>query len=183
MSTAAQLMTADELWRLPDDGMRHELIRGELTTMPPSGAEHGGTTVNLATPLDQHARSHDLGRVLAAETGFVLARDPDTVRAADVAFVEKGRIPRGGLPREFFPGAPNLAVEVVSPSDTLVEVQEKVEEWLTAGAQMVWVVNPRNRTVTVYRSPTKPIVLTANDELDGQDVVPGFRIRVSELFT
>src|SRR5262249_4638196 len=124
MSTATQLLTADDLWRLPQDGMRHELIRGELTNMPPAGAEHGVTTMNLSTPLDKHARTNDLGRVLAAETGFIIGRDPDTVRAADVAFVSKPRIPATGIPKKFFPGAPDLAVEVVSPSDTVSEVEE-----------------------------------------------------------
>jgi len=182
MSTAAQLLTADDLWRLPDDGMGHELIRGELVTMPPSGSEHGAIGMTAGGRLFVHVQANALGAVFNADTGFIIARDPDTVRAADAAFVDKKRIPSAGLPKKFFPGAPDLAVEVVSPSDLLVDFQDKVEEWLAAGTRMVGVINPRNRTVTVYRSPTAVTILTANDELDGQEVVPGFRMRVSELF-
>ena len=133
MSTAAQLLTADDLWRLPDDGMGHELIRGELVIMPPSGSEHGAIGMTAGGRLFVHVQANALGAVFNADTGFIIARDPDTVRAADAAFVDKKRIPSAGLPKKFFPGAPDLAVEVVSPSDLLVDFQDKVEEWLAAG--------------------------------------------------
>jgi Uma2 family endonuclease len=182
MSSVTQLMTADDLWRLPQDGQRHELVRGELRTMPPAGFDHGAKVVNLTLPLAQHVRAQQLGVVVGAETEFVLARDPDTVRAPDIAFVRQERIPAAGNPRGFWDGAPDLAVEVVSPGDTFSEVEEKVEDWLAAGTRMVWVVNPRRRSVTVYRSRTAIAILTPDDVLDGQDVVPGFGCRVGEVF-
>lgn len=182
MNPTAQLLTAEDLEKLPADGMRHELVKGELRTMPPSGGEHGYTVVNLTVPLGQHARRQGLGAVCGAETGFVIAHDPDTVRAPDIAFVRKAAIPASGLPKGFWQGAPDLAVEVVSPGDTLVEVEEKVHEWLQAGTSRVWVVNPRQQTVHVYRSPTDVMILTVNDVLDGEGVVPGFTIPVREIF-
>jgi Uma2 family endonuclease len=182
MSSVTQLMTADELWRLPQDGQRHELVRGELRTMPPAGFDHGVRIVKLTVPLAQHVEGLGLGLVAGAETGFVLARNPDTVRAPDIAFVRQDRVPGTGNPRGFWDGAPDLAVEVISPSDTYSEVEEKVDDWLAAGARMVWVVNPRRCTVTVYRSRTAIAILAENDVLDGQDVVPGFTCRVGAIF-
>ncbi len=175
-------MTADELWALHDNGMRHELVEGELRTMSPAGGPHGYITVELTEPLARFVREHDLGVVFGAETGFRIARDPDTVRAPDIAFVRRDRIPATGIPEGFWPGAPDLAVEVVSPSDTADEIDEKVHQWLTSGTRLVWVVKPRRKTITVYRTPTTPVVLTDTDTLDGEDVVPGFHLRVGDLF-
>lgn len=182
MSTATGRLTADDLWRMPKDGLRHELVRGELRTMPPRGGEHGVTVVNLTLPLAQHVKARQLGVVLGAETGFLIHRDPDTVRGPAIAFVRRQRIPATGIPKSYWPEAPDLAVEVVSPGDTVFEVDEKVQEWLTTGTRLVWVVNPRQRTVTVYRSATEATILGAAELLDGQDVVPGFRCRVEEAF-
>jgi Uma2 family endonuclease len=182
MRTATRLMTADELWRLPDDHMVHELVRGELRTMAPSGSEHGFLGMRLGARLMMYVESRKLGCVFNSDTGFVLGRDPDTVRAPDTAFVSQARIPAGGLPVKYFPGAPDLAVEVISPSDTLEEVEEKVADYLAAGTRLVWVVNPRRKTVTVYRSPEAAQILRGDDELDGGDVVPGFRCAVAEVF-
>jgi Uma2 family endonuclease len=123
-----------------------------------------------------------LGELLVAEPGFVIERDPDTVRVPDVAFVSKSRIPPGGLPKAFAPFAPDIAVEVLSPGDTQVEVEDKVEQWLDGGTAMVWVVNPRGRRVTVHRKGRDPRILRENDTLDGDDVCPGFSVRVGELF-
>ena len=150
--------------------------------MAPAGAEHGGVTHRLAVFLSVHVDANHLGRVFAAETGFRLSRSPDTVRGVDVAFVRADRIPPGGPPAGFFEGPPDLAVEVVSPGDTLQEVEDKVDDYLAAGARMVWVVNPRRRTVTVHRPGANPVVLRETDTLDGQDVVPGFRCAVGAIF-
>jgi Uma2 family endonuclease len=182
MSLSTQLLTAKGLWNLPKDGMRHELVRGELRTLPPAGGEHGFIGINVAGPLHTHVKAKKLGVVLGADTGFILARKPDTVRAADVAFVRKKRIPPMGIPKKYWSGAPDLAVEIISPTDTLIEVEEKVHEWLEAGTAMVWVVNPRRRTVTVYRTLSQAVILKDADELEGQDVVPGFDLRVREIF-
>jgi Uma2 family endonuclease len=183
MSTTSTLVTADELFKLPDDGFRYELVRGEIRRMPPAGGEHGAVIMHLGGPLYQFVKGHDLGVVFGAETGFKIASDPDTVRAPDLAFVRRERIPEGGIPKEFWPGAPDLAVEVVSPGDTYTEVEEKVNDWLGAGTRLVLVLNPRTRTVTVHTSLTDVMRLTESDVLDGGEVLPGFTCRVAELFT
>jgi Uma2 family endonuclease len=182
MSTTTELLTADDLWRRPNDHMRHELVRGELRTMAPAGGEHGFIGMQLSAQLAIYVRRHKLGVVVGAETGFVLTHNPDTVRAPDAAFISQMRIPTTGIPKKFWPGAPDLAVEVVSPSDKLREVEEKVDDWLAAGTAMVWVINPKRRRVTVYRPPRSVTILTADEQLDGQDIVPGFHCPVGELF-
>jgi Uma2 family endonuclease len=182
MSTTIQPTTAEELLMMPKDGFRYELVKGELKKMSPAGVEHGAVAVNLTILLGQYVKANNLGIVLAAETGFKLAIDPDTVLAPDVSFVRRERIPQSGLPKAFYPGAPDLAVEVVSPGDTKKEIEGKVEEWLAAGASAVWVVDPKRRTVIVHRLRAEAITLGETDELDGQDVVPGFRCNVSEIF-
>jgi Uma2 family endonuclease len=182
MSTTLQQITADELFAMPKDGFRYELVKGELRKMSPAGSEHGAIIVNITVLLGQHVKSNNLGVCFGAETGFKIATDPDTVRAPDVAFVSRERIPESGITKKFWPGAPDLAVEVLSPGDSYEEVDEKVEDWLTAGARAVWIVNPKRRNVTVYRSMTDVTRLSEADELDGETVVPGFRCKVSEIF-
>lgn len=183
MTISDRTMTADDLWRMPADGQRHELVRGELRTMAPAGGGHGVLAMRLGSRLCVHVEREQLGVVLAADTGFFIQRSPDTVRAPDVAFVAQGRIPPDGIPAKFVPFAPDLAVEVVWPGDTLVEVEEEVQDWLDAGTKLVWVVNPKRRTVAVHRASADPRVLRAEDDLAGEDVVPGFSLRVGELFT
>lgn len=180
--THAALMTADDLLRMPDDNFRYELVRGELRKMAPSGHTHGRVAINFAWPLTQYVKTHDLGIVYAAETGFVISTNPDTVRAPDVAFVSRKRVDEVGDVGGYWPGAPDLAVEVLSPGDSYTEVEEKVFDWLAAGACMVVVVNPRHRTATVYRSRTDIVVLTERDTLDGGDVVPGWTMPIQEIF-
>ena len=182
MITTLQRSTASELFGMPDDGFRYELVKGELRRMSPSGSEHGAIIVNITVLLGQHVKANKLGVCFGAETGFKIASDPDTVRAPDVAFIRRERIPEGRLPRKFWPGAPDLAVEVLSPGDTRREVDEKVADWLEAGARAVWVVNPKRRDVTVYRPMADLARLSEDDELDGGDVVHGFRCKVSEIF-
>jgi Uma2 family endonuclease len=183
MSTTPTLATADELFAMPADGFRYELVNGEIRRMPPAGSEHGAVIMNIGAPLHQFVKAHGLGVVFGAETGFKIASDPDTVRALDLAFVRRERIPEAGVPRGFWPGAPDLAVDIISPSDTYTEVEEKVNAWLNAGTRMVLVLNPRARTVSMYTSHTKKVVrLTESDTLDGGEVLPGFTCRVAELF-
>jgi Uma2 family endonuclease len=183
MTTTQQLMTAEDLWNLPDNGGRRELVKGELREMPPAGIEHGAISMNAGTALAQFVKAHHLGVVLAAETGFIVARGPDTVRGPDVGFIAQARIPPSGLPKGVFPAAPDLAIEVLSPGDTVEEVEEKVGDWLAGGTRLVWVVNPRRRTVTVHRQGPQITVLLENDTVTGEDVVPGFTCQVRELFT
>jgi len=182
-ATLTKPVTADELLAMPDDGYRYELVKGELIRMaPPPGSEHGEVTMNLAGPLYQHVKSNDLGVVYAAETGFKLESNPDTVRAPDIAFVRRARVQETGRMAGYMSGAPDLAVEVVSPSDRVSRVEEKVAEWLEGGARMVWVVSPKLHTLTVYRSLTDIVTLTEKDKLDGGEVVLGFHMNVAEIF-
>jgi Uma2 family endonuclease len=182
MTTTQQLMTAEDLLRMPDDGFRYELVKGELKKTAPAGHWHGRVAINITTPLAQHVRAHNLGTVYAAETGFKLASDPDVVRAPDVAFIRRERVEEVGNIEGYWPGAPDLAVEMVSPSYSYTDVQEKVFDWLEAGTRMVIVVMPRRRAVAVYRSLTDIVMLTEKDALDGGDVAPGWTVPVRDLF-
>jgi Uma2 family endonuclease len=175
-------VTADELWELPNDHHRHELVAGELLTMPPSGFLHGTVAMNFGRLLSEHAIKHDLGVVCTADAGFWLQRNPDTVRAPDVAFVSKERILTEGKPEKYWPGAPDLAVEVVSPSDRFDEVMEKVEEYLEAGTRLVWVAQPRLQLVLACRPGGAYKIHHKEDELSGEDVLPGFVCQVKDLF-
>ncbi len=182
VTTQARQITSEELLGMPDDGFRYELVKGELHKMPPAGSEHGYVAINIGTTLNSHVRANELGRVYAAETGFKLASDPDTVRAPDAAFVSRERVEKAGRVAGFWPGAPDLAVEVVSPGDTHAQVVEKALAWLEAGCRMVLVAEPERRTVTVYRSLDDIRMLTENDAIDGADVVPGWTLPVAEIF-
>jgi Uma2 family endonuclease len=181
MKATSELVTAADLWRLGRDGVRRELVRGEIREMSPAGGEHGGATMVMGACLHNFVSKGRLGRVFAAETGFVIARDPDTVRAPDCAFVRGGRLP-GPLPRKFVPLAPDLVVETVSADDRAREVREKVEDWLAAGVRLVWVVHAGRRTVTAHRRGRRPRTLRDDGVLEGEDVLPGFRLPVQRLW-
>lgn len=174
-------MTAEDLWRMPSDGNRHELVAGELRTWPLRGGEHGVVVASMAVFIGEHVATRRLGHAFAA-TGFILTRNPDTVRVPDLAFISQQRIPPAGIPKKFVPIAPDLVVEVVSPSDTLYELDEKVEQWLAAGTKLVWVANPRRKTIAVHRLGQPVRVLTAADTLQGEDVLPGFSMPVRDAF-
>ena len=182
MNPLQTLMTADELLALPDDGCRHELVNGELRSMIPSGSEHSVITARLARLVDTFVDSQKRGLVFGAEGGFKIRSDPDTVRAPDLAFVRQERVPETGIPKGFWPGAPDLAVEVVSPGDTYEEVAGKVADWLRAGTAVVWVVDPGQRTVIVHSSTEEARMLTTSDEQTGGEVLPGFVCPVADLF-
>jgi Uma2 family endonuclease len=182
MSTATRPTTADELFHMPDDGFRYELIEGELRKMSPTGGEHGVLSIEVGYLLSDYVRRHALGQVFGAETGFRVRRNPDTVLAPDVSFIRKERIAVIGIPQEFLPEAPALVVEVVSPGDTAEEVDDKMRRWFAAGVELGWVIYPRGRTITVYRALDDIRILTADDVLDGDSVVPGFQCRVRDLF-
>ncbi|MEK6325794.1 MAG: Uma2 family endonuclease [Acidobacteriota bacterium] len=182
MSTTIRPMTADDLLRMPDDGFRYELVRGELKKMSPAGHKHGRIAGNITASLGPHVVVNKLGRIYVAEAGFLISSEPDTVRAPDVAFVNQKRLDEVGDVEGYWPGAPDLVVEVISPGDAYTEVEEKVLEWLEAGARMVVVVNPRKRAVTVYRSLTDIVVLTEEDTLDGREIVPGWTMAVKDIF-
>jgi Uma2 family endonuclease len=182
MISDSPLVTADQLFNLPSDGMRRELVRGEIFILNPADGEHGAIAHEIAWLSEQHVRRHGIGRLFAAETGFLLDRNPDTVRAPDVAFIRKERIDAGGIPATFISGAPDLAVEVLSPGDRASEVEAKVADWLQHGTAVVWVVNPRQSTVSVHRSGQGPQLLTAGDFLEDTDLLAGFKVRVGDFF-
>ena len=181
MSTTTQPMTADDLWAMPRDDMRHELVRGELRTMPLSGFDHSAICVHFVALLAQHVKSHGLGVVVGPDTGFIIGRQPDTVRAPDGGFVCIDRLVEP-LPVKFWDGAPDLAVEVISPSDKALAVDEKVQDWLDAGTQEVIVINPKQKSVKVFRCGGTASVLRAGDVLEALESVPGFRCEIAELF-
>jgi Uma2 family endonuclease len=176
------VVNIEELARLPDGEEILELRAGLLVAEPLPGFRHGRIAAAMAELLRAHVREHRLGVVLGNDTAFLLSRSPDTVRGPDVAFVAKERFERVGDVVGAFPGAPDLAVEVVSPAGAASDLRAKVEDYFAAGTRLVWLVDPADGTVTVHRAPSTPRVLSANDILDGQDVVPGFAIRVSEIF-
>jgi Uma2 family endonuclease len=182
MSTEVQLMTADELLALPRGEFRYELVNGELKKMSPAGHNHGRIAMRLSLPIAQYVGKTQLGEVYAAETGFRLTSNPDTVRAPDLAFVRRARVDEVRSNRGYFPGAPDLAVEILSPDDKVSEVEEKVAEWLAAGTVQVWVVSPKLQSITVYRSLHEIVTLTESDTLTGGDLLPGFEMDIAGIF-
>jgi Uma2 family endonuclease len=182
MRTLKKLFTAEELLHLPTDGPRLELVKGKVYEMPPAGGRHGKVAMNIGTLLNAYVRPADLGHVFAAESGFILRRDPDTVRAPDAAFVASGRLTLDEIPEGYVEIAPDLVVEVVSPGDSRREVREKAEDWLRYGVRLVWVINPATHSAAVYRSLDNVSELSEDDTLDGEDVVPGFACQLRDVF-
>lgn len=182
MAVVRQQVTADVLLQMPDDGSRYELVQGELRRMNPAGNVHGRIAALVTRRLAQYVEENQLGTVYAAETGFRLFSDPDTVRAPDVAFLSQASVEVVGEVEGFWPGAPDLAVEVVSPGDSYADVEENIFDWLDAGTKMVVVINPRQRSATVYKSPTDITALAETAVLNGGDVVPGIELVVREIF-
>jgi Uma2 family endonuclease len=173
-------LTADELLNLDIPGKSLELVRGLLVVKEPPGFLHGAVAARLGKVVIDHVDAGGLGLVLAAETGFKLASDPDTVRAPDVAFVRAERVPRP-LPNGYPALAPDLAVEVLSPDDRPGEVLAKVGDWLNGGARLVWVVDPVARRARVYRQDGSEVQLGQDGVLDGEDVLPGFSCRLETV--
>ena len=172
----------EELLKMPDDGLRSELVEGEARRKPLAGHVNGRIAINVMMPLDQYVRENSLGTLYATGTGFKLSSDPDTVRAPDVAFVRREWVEEVGDIEGYWPGAPGFLVEVVSPNDLYTEVEEKGRDWLEAGARMVVVVNPRGRSVRVHLSRTETFVLTEQDTLDGGNALPGWKLPVADIF-
>jgi Uma2 family endonuclease len=175
----AELMTAEDLWAIAGWG-RYELVRGRLIAMSPTSGPHGRIENRIAYWITTFVDENKLGEVFVGETGFLIARDPDTVRGADVAFLTKehaAQVP----PKGYVPFAPDLVVEVVSPDDTWSEVQGKVNEWLAAGARLVWVFDPERKCVDAFTARAH-WSLKEGDALTGEDVLPGFSVSVSKFF-
>ena len=177
-----RLMTADELMELPDDGNLYELSRGMLVCMSPSSYGPSRVAGKVLVKMGSFIDEHKLGDYGTAEGGFRLASDPDTVRAPDVWFVRAARVPPGGNPEGFYDGPPDLAVEVLSPSDRFSKVAQKIRDYLEANTPLLWYFDPESRTVAVFH-PGRPVrFLDQNDALDGEDVLPGFRLPLEEIF-
>lgn len=183
MSTAAHLLTAEELFRMSEEESRWcELVEGEIVHMSPPGFAHGIISQNVSWRLLNYVQLHRLGLVVAAETGFIVSRNPDSVMAPDGAFVRQDRLDAIGIPQAYFPEAPALAFEVVSPTDRVSEVARKMRRWLEGGVELAWVIDPSARTVMVYQAVDDIQVLTEKDSLTGGNVLPGFECRVADLF-
>ena len=182
MATKARI-TSEEFWRMPSSDMRQELVSGEVVEMMPPAPLHGYIVTKIARRLDEHVEKHGLGWVMAGDPGFVLRLpwDDDRVRAPDVAFLSRARVPEGKLPKKFFHGAPDLAVEVLSPSESPVDVQQKVRDWLEGGARLVWTVAPEAASATVYRPDGSARLVRDREPLEGEDVLPGFTVPLAEV--
>ena len=179
--SSAHLVTAEELERRPEDDYRYELVEGRVIQMSPVGCQHGAVVVQLMFLLKRHLQNSKQGAVFT-EVGFKLASKPDTVRAPDVSFVAKDRMP-SPVPRGFFQGPPDIAFEVLSPGDRPPDVRTKVDEYLSRGVPLVVVVDPESRTVTWWRPGVAPVTSrTPEDLLDLGDLMPGFRCRLQDLF-
>jgi Uma2 family endonuclease len=184
MSQIAARVTPDDVLKLPmGRGKRYEIVRGELVTMAPAGFLHGEDALRVGSEIRSFVASHNLGHVVAAETGFILSRDPYILRAADCAFVAAGRIDPNRKPTGFLELAPDFVVEVVSPGDTAVEVQDRVDDWLAAGTKVLWVMYSALKAVVVWRGPHQSTRYGNEDEIDADPALPGFRCKVSRLFS
>lgn len=181
-----KLMSADELLLLPTyvNGCdrRYELIRGELKIMSPTKPLHGIICARLTIELGKFVQEHDLGELFGAETGFLVETHPDTVLGTDAAFVSRARLATVESFEKFFPFAPDVAIEVLSPGNTVNEIDEKINFYFAAGARAVWVFNPKRRTVAVYRSPFEVQILSEQETLEGGDALPQFRLDLAKLF-
>lgn len=175
-----QLVTAEELERMSTLDGDYELVRGKLVPVNPPGPIQGHLAIRIGGALDTFVRARRLGTV-HVETGYILARGPDTVRGPDVSFLTRERATALGS-RGFVPHGPDLAVEIRSPDQTLAELTSKIQEYLDAGTRLAWLVDPRSQTIRVQEPARAPRVLEVGDVLDGGDVVPGFRLALKELF-
>lgn len=180
MATTHDITTAEQLFETKGIG-RSELVRGELITMTPAGSDHSRIALRIGARLAIFVETRHLGIVTGADGGYVIGREPDTVRAPDVGFVKADRAAPGRTPK-FFEGAPDLAVEVLSPNDLAGEIAEKVQQWLAAGCRAVWVVDPDSGTVTLHRPDRATVMRRETDVLSGEEIIPGFSVSVADVF-
>lgn len=182
MSTVAvHPITAEEFWCLPDHGKRRVLVQGEVIETMPPGGRHGVIASEVTTCLRNWAKS-GAGGCVGVESGFILQRNPDTVRGPDVFYVRAARIPVSGIPEGYWELAPDVAIEVVSPHESADEVREKIRDYLAAGTQLVWVLYARTQEVLVHTPDGLARTYTRDDVLEAFDLLPGFRCAVAEFF-
>lgn len=180
-TTAVRLLTAEEFWLLPDNEKRRELVRGEVEETMPTGAEHSGILANFFLALILWAKQAGAGMV-STEAGFILERNPDVVRAPDLYFVRADRLPVGRLPVKFYDFAPDLAVEIISPSETAADVQGKVRDYLAAGTSLVVLAYPRTRSLIVHAADGTGRTYREDEHFTAPAVLPGFSCPVAEIF-
>ena len=176
------LITADEFAALHRDGWRAELIRGEIVTMPAAFTDYGKTAMRLGALITTYVMQHNAGKAFAAGTGFLVARNPDTVRAPDFAFIQASRVTPAAASASWGHVIPDLVAEVVSSSDRGNEIDAKVRMWLDVGVRLVWVLYPQTRTILEYRPDAPLRILKEGDALDGGTILPGFTAEVSVVF-
>jgi Uma2 family endonuclease len=182
MATTEKLLTAEEFEALLNDGKRYELIDGELREMPPTAHWHGEVESKLVIRLGSHVEAHRLGIISCGETLFIVRRNPDRVRAADITFIRQERVPPLEARQHIMEVIPDLVVEILSKHDTVAEINDKIDDWLNAGVQMLWIADPFRRTVTIYQPGRDPVLLGERAILEGDPVVQGFRCAVAEIF-
>jgi Uma2 family endonuclease len=177
-------MTAQDLWRMGEGDVRRELVNGEIIEMTPAGGTHGEVTGRIYRRMADHVDRQGRGKVVVGDVGFVLQlpNDPERVRAPDVGFVTLEKLPGGRLPQGFILGAPDLAVEVLSPTDNPVDIQQKVRDFLESGTRLIWLIAPQAKTATVYRPDGSARLLREHEALDGEDVLPGLSIPLADIF-
>jgi Uma2 family endonuclease len=178
----SKIWTDEEFMALPDDGHHYEIINGELIDMGNSGALHGYVCSTLMILLGGYVRQHNLGAMLDSSTAFKMKNG--NKRSPDIAFFAKERLQGiAVLPSGYLEGAPDLAVEVLSPGNTVEEINDKLTEYFDNGSRLVWVINPTQHYVLVYRSAQEPDrLLKGKDSLDGEEVIPGFTLAIADLF-
>ena len=181
MPASERLVTAEEFARIPNDDYHYELVEGRVVRVSPPGSRHGVLIAHIAMLLGQHAEANHLGAVIAVG-GFKIATNPDTVREPDIAFVDRSRIAKSGVPDGYWPGPPDLAVEIKSPGDRPSEIRAKVDDYLARGVRLVWIVDPKTQTVTAHVPHVSAVTLSVDDVLDAGDVVPGFTCPVRRIF-
>ncbi|HFC11645.1 MAG TPA: Uma2 family endonuclease, partial [Anaerolineae bacterium] len=185
-TTTTTLLTAQQYYQLPKKQTDHtELVRGVIVPIRgeqmPAGHLHGNIAANILFEIAAFVRKHQLGKLYAAETGFIIRQNPDSVRAPDVAFVANSNLPQKKS-TGFFVGTPDLAVEVISPSETFEQVDNKIEEYLAAGTREVWIVIPRTRTITVYKSLKQIEIFSDENTIDNSSVLSGFSLALRHIF-
>lgn len=181
MATTTNILTAEEFWNMPDNGGRNELVRGEVREMSPPSFRHGKIIRNISVPLALHVSIKQLGDISMGDPGFVLARKPDVVLAPDIAFLTTDHLSKFEGLDGWWETVPDLVIEVMSPNDTASRVEAKAKDWVSFGCPIAVVVNDRKKAVTVHRPGQPPRTLSGDDVFDGDDVVPGFRLPLSEI--
>lgn len=183
MATDKKTMTAEELLTLPEDDHKYELLDGVLVKMSPPGGMHGHALVKTSYLLLGFVETHGLGVVLGGDPGVILRRNPDRVRAPDVCFIARDRIPASGIPSGYLEIVPDFIIEINSPNDRPAEVQEKAREWIEAGARLVWTMDPATISVRAYQADGSVRMYVDAGIIDAAPVLSGFRTAVRELFS